>query len=147
MKKFDIEIAAGLFVLIGIFSLGYMSVKLGKLEVIGKQGYTVYADFERAGGLRTGATVEIAGVEIGRVREIALNNDYQARLELVINQGIQLQDDAIASIKTKGLIGEKYVQITPGGSDRLIAPGGTIHDTEAAIDFEDLISKYIYGKV
>lgn len=147
MKRFDIEIAAGLFVLVGILALGYMSVKLGKLEVLGQQGYTLYADFERAGGVRAGATVEIAGVEIGRVKGISLNKDYQARLELAINRGIQLQEDAIASIKTKGLIGEKYVQISPGGSDKLLGPGEKIPETESAIDFEDLISKYIYGKV
>ncbi|MEW5745765.1 MAG: outer membrane lipid asymmetry maintenance protein MlaD [Nitrospirota bacterium] len=147
MKRFNLEIAAGLFVLIGLFALGYISIKMGKLEVLGTQGYTVYADFERAGGIRIGATVEIAGVEIGRVKGIRLNKDYQAQLELSVNRGIALQDDAIASIKTKGLIGEKYVQITPGGSDTLIPPGGTIRETESSVDFEDLISKYIYGKV
>ncbi|MEW6116993.1 MAG: outer membrane lipid asymmetry maintenance protein MlaD [Nitrospirota bacterium] len=147
MRKFDIELAAGIFLLIGVLSLGYISVKLGKLEVIGSKGYTVYAEFERAGGIKAGSTVEIAGVEVGRVKSIKLDEDYQALAELQINSGIKLQDDSIASIKTKGLIGEKYIQITPGGSEQIIRDGGRIRETESAIDFEDLISKYIYGKV
>ncbi|MFZ5996097.1 MAG: outer membrane lipid asymmetry maintenance protein MlaD [Nitrospirota bacterium] len=147
MRKFDIELAAGIFLLIGALSLGYISVKLGKLEIIGSKGYTVYAEFERAGGIKAGSTVEIAGVEVGRVKSIKLDENYQALAELQINSGVKLQDDSIASIKTKGLIGEKYIQITPGGSEQIIRDGGRIRETESAIDFEDLISKYIYGKV
>jgi phospholipid/cholesterol/gamma-HCH transport system substrate-binding protein len=147
MRKFDIELAAGIFLLIGVLSLGYISVKLGKLEVIGGKGYTVYAEFERVGGVKAGSTVEIAGVEVGRVKAIRLNDNYQAIAVLQINDTVKLQDDAIASIKTKGLIGEKYIQITPGGSEQLIRDGGKIRETESAIDFEELISKYIYGKV
>ena len=93
-----------------------------------------------------GSAVEIAGVEIGRVDKIDLV-DYQARVSLWINSGVKLQDDAIASIKTKGLIGEKYVRISPGASDKLVGPGGKIREVEAPVDLEELISKYIFGKV
>lgn len=147
MKKFDLELAVGFFVLIGILALGYISIKLGKLEVIGGGGYTVYAEFEKAGGIKPGSVVEIAGVEIGKVKSIRLNNDYQALVELTIDKGVKIQEDAIASIKTKGLIGEKYVQITPGGSDKLIPNGGRIRETESAVDLEELISKYVFGGV
>lgn len=147
MKRFDIELSAGLFMLIGIICLAYISVKLGKLEVIGSSGYVVYANFEKSGGLKPGSTVEIAGVEVGKVKAINLSKDYQARVEMIIRKGVALQEDAIASIKTKGLIGEKYLQITPGGSDKIVREGETLRETESAVDIEELISKYVFGKV
>jgi phospholipid/cholesterol/gamma-HCH transport system substrate-binding protein len=144
--KIDKELAVGVFLLIGIFSLIYISVKLGKLEVLGREGYTLYASFENAGGLKSGASVEIAGVKIGTVESVKLNN-YQALVGLTIAKNVKIQDDAIASIKTAGLIGEKYVEITPGASDKTLRNGGTIRETESAIDIEDLIAKYAFGKV
>ncbi len=147
MKRFDIEFSAGLFMLIGILCLSYISIKLGKLEVIGSSGYTVYANFEKSGGLKPGSTIEIAGVEVGKVKAIGLSKDYQARVTMLIKNGVVLQEDAIASIKTKGLIGEKYLQITPGGSEKIIPDGGTLRETESAVDIEELISKYVFGKV
>ena len=144
--KIDKELAVGFFLLIGILSLAYISVKLGRLEMIGGEGYILYADFENAGGIKAGSVVEIAGVEIGKVKSIALDN-YEARATLLINKDVRIQDDAIASIKTKGLVGEKYVQITPGGSETILKNGGKIKDTESAIDVEELISKYVFGQV
>ncbi len=147
MKKFNIEIAVGFFLLLGILSLAYISINLGKLEIVGKDGYTVFAEFEKAGGIKPKAVVEIAGVEVGTVKSVGINSDYLAVVELSIDKDIKLQEDAIASIKTKGLIGEQYVQISPGGSDKLIANGGKLRETESAIDIEELISKYVFGKV
>jgi phospholipid/cholesterol/gamma-HCH transport system substrate-binding protein len=145
-KKFDIEIAVGMFVLIGLLCLGYLSIRLGKLEVIGAGGYTVYAEFNNAGGIKPGSSIEIAGVEIGKVKSIRLNN-YAAMAEFFINKDVHIQDDAIVQIKTKGLIGEKYVQITPGGSDNFVRNGGRLTETQSPIDIEELISKYVFGKV
>ena len=147
MKKFDIELAVGIFVVIGIFALGYISIRLGKLELIGTKGYTVYAQFDKAGGVKTGAVVEIAGVEVGKVRSIRLDENYQALVEMRILGVNMLQEDSIASIKTKGIIGEKYISITPGGSEKLIPDGGKIRETESAIDFEEIISKYVFDKI
>jgi phospholipid/cholesterol/gamma-HCH transport system substrate-binding protein len=146
MRKFDLEMAVGIFVLIGVFCLVYISIRLGRLEVIGSGYYTVYADFENAGGIKIGSSIEIAGVEVGKIKSIRLDN-YQARVELSIEKTVKLQEDAIAAIRTKGLIGEKYVLITPGGSDRIIPVGGRIRETESAIDVEELVSKYVFGKV
>src|SRR5262249_7440966 len=98
------------------------------------------------GGLKAGSTVEIAGVEIGRVESIGLA-DYQARVVLRIQRDVKLQEDSIASIKTKGLIGEKYVSISPGGSEQINPPNGSPPEVEAPVDFEELLSKYIFGKV
>ena len=147
MKKFNLEIAVGFFLLLGILSLAYISINLGKLEIVGKSGYTIYAEFEKAGGIKPKAVVEIAGVEVGTVKSVGINSDYRAVVELSIDKAIKLQEDAIASIKTKGLIGEQYVQISPGGSDKLIANGGKLRETESAIDIEELISQYVFGKV
>lgn len=146
MQRKGVEIAVGLFVLVGIAALGYLSVKLGKVEIFGPRGYEVYALFPSVGGLKNGATVEIAGVPIGRVDSIALA-EYQARVTMLVNRKVKLTDDSIVSIKTKGLIGEKFVQISPGGSDKVVPPGGRLREVEAPVDFEELISKFIFGQV
>lgn len=147
MRKFNLELAVGVFVLVGILSLAYLSIKLGKLETLGGGMYTLYAKFESVGGVKPGAVVEIAGVEVGKVKSVKLSKDYQAEVSLLIKESVEIQEDAIASIKTKGLIGEKYVQITPGGSDELIYNGGEIRETESAVDIEGLISKFVFGSV
>lgn len=146
MRKFDLELAVGLFMIIGILCLGYISIKLGEMEILGDKGYEVEAVFANSGGLKTGSSVVIAGVDVGRVKQIVLD-DYQARVVLNLPQNVKIQEDAIASIKTKGLIGEKYVEITPGGLDEVIQPGGRIRDTQSAVDFEELISNYVFGKL
>ena len=147
MKKFDLELAVGFFLLLGILSLAYISINLGKLEIVGRNAYIVYAEFEKAGGIKPKAIVEIAGVEVGTVKSVRITKDYRAQVSIEIDKNIKLQEDAIASIKTKGLIGEQYVQISPGGSDKMIQNGGKIRETESAIDIEELISKYVFGKV
>lgn len=146
MSRYNIEVLVGAFVLVGLISLGYLSIKLGKLDVLGNKGYDVTAEFSDIGGLKSGSSVEIAGVEVGRVTDIGLK-EYQALVHVRMNPGVKLQEDTIASIKTKGLIGEKFVQLTPGGSDVIIKPGGKVRETESAIDFEGLISNYVFGKV
>jgi phospholipid/cholesterol/gamma-HCH transport system substrate-binding protein len=146
MERTRVNVAVGIFVVVGILALGYLSIKLGRVSFLGGGGYVVTVDFPGTGGLKVGSTVEIAGVEIGRVESISLV-DYQARVAIRVNQSVKLQEDAIASIKTKGLIGEKYVRVSPGASEKLIAAGGKIREVEAPVDLEELISKYIFGKV
>jgi phospholipid/cholesterol/gamma-HCH transport system substrate-binding protein len=113
---------------------------------VGERGYEIYGVFSNIGGLKIGSSVEIAGVTVGRVKSITLSN-YQAHVVLNFPKGLQIQEDAIASIKTRGLIGEKYIDITPGGSEKDIKPGGRIRETQPAIDMEEIISKYVFGKV
>lgn len=146
MRRSALDVGVGIFVMIGILALGWLSVKLGRVELLGGPGYQVTADFPSVGGLKPGSAVEIAGVEIGRVQAITLA-DYQARVFMRIRGDVKLQEDSIASIKTKGLIGEKYIRINPGGSERMIGPNGRIREVEAPVDFEELLSKYIFGKV
>ena len=138
------EIIVGVFVLVGIACLGYLAIKLGKLEVLGSSGYAVYADFPTVAGLKLGDPVEIAGVRIGRVEGIALADD-RARLQLRINDGVKLQEDVIASVRARGLIGDKFVLISPGGSEKIIPAGGKIRETESPPDIPDLIGKIVAG--
>ena len=146
MERTRVNIAVGFFVALGILALGYLSIKLGRVTFLAGGGYQVIAEFPSVGGLKPGASVEIAGVEVGRVDAIGLA-DYQARVTLRVNGDVKLQDDAIASIKTKGLIGEKFIRISPGASEKLIPPGGRIREVEAPVDLEEQISKYVFGKV
>jgi len=148
MKKGFVETMVGLFVLVGIVCVGYLAIKLGKMEWIGDNYYTVQAYFESVSGLNTGAEVEMAGVKIGKVESIALDPELQvAAVKLKIRKGVELTDDVIASIKTAGLIGDKYINLSPGGSDEILKSGDSIVETESAIDIETLISKYVFGKV
>lgn len=146
MKKSSLELAVGVFVIIGLLCVGYLTVKLGKMELLGDNYYTLYAKFSSATGLKPGSNVEIAGVPIGQVEAISLEPVLKiAKVALKIENGIELEEDAIASIKTSGLIGDKFIMITPGGAMDMIPAGGTITETESALDIEDLVSKYVFG--
>ena len=146
MRRSSLDLGVGVFVLLGLLALGWLSVRLGRVELFGGSGYAVTADFPSVGGLKPGSTVEIAGVDVGKVDTITLA-DYQARVHMTIREGVKIQEDAIVSIKTRGLIGEKFIRINPGGSDRLVPPNGRLREVEPPVDFEELLSKYVFGKV
>lgn len=148
MKQSSVELGVGIFVLLGVLCIGYLTLRLGEVQVLGDKHYTLNARFKAVTGLRPGAQVEIAGVQVGQVDAITLDpQDLVAMVRLKIREGILLQDDSIASVKTAGLLGDKYIQLSPGGSDTLLKPGGLIVETEPALDIEALISKYAFGKV
>jgi phospholipid/cholesterol/gamma-HCH transport system substrate-binding protein len=144
MNRLNIETVVGLFVLLGIACLAWLSVKLGKVDIVGGDYVPVHAEFTSVSGLKQGASVEIAGVEVGKVDAITLH-DYQADVLMRIRRGIKLQEDTIASIRTRGLIGDKFVNLSPGASDRLIPSDGKIRETESAVDLEGLIGEFIHG--
>ena len=146
MERTRINVAVGLFLVLGIVALGYLSINLGRVSLFGRGGYLVSANFPSSAGLKVGANVEIAGVAVGRVESIALRND-QAHVVIRMQPQIQIAEDAIVSIKTKGLIGERYVNISPGGSERMVPPNGRLTEVEPPVDLEELISKYVFGKV
>lgn len=148
MKRSNMEISVGVFVLMGILCVGYLTVKLGKMELLGENYYSVYARFQNVSGLKPGAQLEIAGVPIGKVDSIALDPERQvAKVKLKVEKGVVLTDDVIASVKTSGLIGDKYIKLSPGGSDVILEPGDLITETESALDIEEIISKYVFGGV
>ena len=146
MENTKLEFIVGVFVLVGIVCLGYLSIKLGKLELIGGNVYEVVAQFNTASGLKNGSSVEIAGVEVGRVRAITLNED-RAAVTLAVDDRVKLYTDTIASIKTRGIIGEKFLALSPGGGGDPLKPGDTIRDTESGLDLEELVSQYVHGNV
>ena len=148
MKKYTMETIVGIFVVIGLICVGYMTVKLGKLNLFGDDTYPLIAKFTTVTGLKTGNPISILGISVGRVGEITMDQENQkAVVQLRVKKGIKVYDDAIASIKTEGLIGDKYLSIDPGGGGDLLKPNGVIADTQAAIDIESLISKYAFGEV
>jgi len=138
----------GIFVIVGLLCVAYMTVRLGKLDVLGGKYYTLKAQFSSITGLKPGSSVEMLGMQIGQVKAFSMDQENQmAIVEMKIKGDIKIYDDAIASIKTSGLIGDKYVKIDAGGSEDVLEPGGTIADTESPIDIEELISKYVFGDV
>ena len=148
MKKYSMESVVGIFVVIGLLCVGYMTVKLGKVSLFGDDNYTLYAGFCSVSGLRVDSPVEINGIEVGRIKRLSMDQEKQAALvELRIRKGIKVYADAIASIKTSGLIGDKFVKIDPGGSGEILKPGGMIFETTSPFDLEELIGKYIFGDV
>jgi phospholipid/cholesterol/gamma-HCH transport system substrate-binding protein len=148
MKKWSVEVAVGLFVLVGIVCIGYLTIRLGKMEIIGDNYYTVSARFQSIAGLKAGSEVELAGVPVGQVEGFSLDQErWMAVVQMKIMKSIVLTEDVIASIKTAGLIGDKYIKLSPGVSDVPLKPGGMIIETESALDIEELISKFVFGKV
>ena len=144
MRRVNMETAVGLFLLAGILCLGYLSIRLGKLELTGGDSMPVIARFSSVAGLQAGTDVEIAGVPVGKVDSISIQ-EYQAVVRMRIQKGIGLPEDTIASVKTRGLIGDVYISLSPGASDRMIPPGGRIRETEAAMDLGGLIGQFVHG--
>jgi len=148
MKKYSVESVVGIFVVIGLLCVAYMTIKLGKVSWFGDDYYPLYARFTSVSGLRVGSPVEIDGIQIGRVERMSIDTKRQmALVELKIEKGITVYDDASASIKTSGLIGDKFIKIDPGGGGDILKPGGTVTETTSAVDIEDLVSKYVFGDV
>ena len=146
MEKKGLEFSVGLFLLIGLLCLAYLSLNLGDIRLFGTSDYMVQARFSTVSGLKERASVTMAGVEIGRVENIQLE-DGMALVTLRIDEGVRLQEDVIASIKTMGIIGDKYVAISPGALDDYIEPGGRIQDTQPPLDIEEAVGKFIFGKM
>jgi phospholipid/cholesterol/gamma-HCH transport system substrate-binding protein len=148
MKKYSLETTVGIFVVIGLLCIGYMTIKLGKIRMFGGDYYTLYAHFSSVSGIRVDSPVEINGIEVGRVEQLNIDQDKQiAMVKFRIGKDIKVYEDAIASIKTSGLIGDKLIKIDPGGGGDILKPGGTITETTSALDIEDLISKYAFGDI
>ncbi|MBN1516406.1 outer membrane lipid asymmetry maintenance protein MlaD [Candidatus Sumerlaeota bacterium] len=146
MNKRSLETSVGVFVLIGLICIGYLTIKLGKMEMLGSDYYLLQARFAHVSGLKKGAVVDIAGVQVGTVESIRLDTrDLTALVTMKIENDIPVDIDAIASIKTAGLIGDRYLRIDPGGSDEMLKNGDMIIETQPAMDLEDLVSKYIFG--
>jgi len=140
-----VEISVGLFVFLGLLSIGWLALKIGQVGGLGSSGYTLTADFDDAGGVRNGSDIMMAGIIIGRVDTVTLTNNDHATMILRIHDGVRIAEDSFASVRTKGIIGDRYIRITQGADDAFLEAGNEIEETESAINIEDLISKYIFS--
>jgi phospholipid/cholesterol/gamma-HCH transport system substrate-binding protein len=148
MKRYAMETAVGIFVVFGLLCVGYMTVELGHVSLFGDGSYPLFARFTSVAGLRAESNVTMYGIKVGRVEGLAMDQDKQmAMVELRIQRGVKIYDDAIASIKTEGLIGDRYVSIDPGGGGEVLKPGGIIIETQPPVDISELIGKYAFGDV
>jgi len=136
------QFIVGIFAILGIVALAVLSLSLGKISLFPAPGYTLYASFDNISGLKVGDQVQLAGVQVGKVMNIGIK-DYRAQLALRINDGVKVDDQAIAAIKTSGIIGDKYVSLQLGPGDHDLADGGTIQQTQSAFVLEDAIGQLI----
>ena len=148
MKKYSIETAVGIFIVIGLICVGYMNVKLGKVSLLGEETYPLNARFASVSGLRAGSSIEIYGIQVGSVASLGIDSERQMGVVgMKINKGVKIYDDATATVKSAGLIGDKYVKIDPGGAGEVLKSQGIITQTSVPADIEDLIGKYAFGDV
>ncbi len=147
MNRLNVELAVGVFMIAGFLCFAYISIKLGDVKLFEEDTYALQARFGSISGLKKGADIEIAGVKVGKVTDIALDGSrYEALVKLSLNSRYKLQQDSIASVRTAGVIGDKFISIAPGGSEEYLRAGDSIRDTESSISLEELISKYIFEK-
>lgn len=148
MKKYAVESTVGIFLVFGLLFVGYMTLKLGHVSLLGDNSYSLFARFTTVSGLRVGSPVNMLGIKVGRVGRLIMDQkDQKAVVEIRIQKDIKVYDDAIVSIKSEGLIGDMFLSIGPGGSGKLLGPGGTITETQPAVDLVDLVGKYAFGEV
>ena len=148
MKYSYIDIFVGIFLIVGFLAVGWLALQLGEIPwLIGSRSYMIHAEFGNISGIKSGADVQIAGVKIGTVLDLSLNDDGYAMVTMQVGNGVEIPVDSIASVKSKGIIGDKVIQITLGGEEELFKEGDVITDTESAVDIESLISKFAFGQV
>lgn len=146
MYNQNMELGVGVFAILGVAALAYLTVVLADIGGMQTHHYELRASFQSTSGLKEGAFVEIAGVRVGKVAEIELDAArYESVVKLTLKEGVDIQEDAVASIRTAGIIGDKFVKITPGGSDVILGTGEELLETEPAISLEELVSKYIFS--
>lgn len=148
MKQNNLELLVGIFVLLGIVAVAFLTIKLGSGSLVGGPTYLIEARFANAGGLHSGSSVLVAGVTVGRVEALRMDpEDFSAIATLRVLNDVQLPTDSMASIKTSGLIGDKYVALSAGAEEDVLEPGSRITMTESAVDLESLVSKMAFGTV
>ena len=147
MKNRTIEFLVGCFVLVGLVAVLYLAIQVGSARFFGSDSYTLKARFSSASGVNPGSRIEIAGVRVGTVKDVNLNDNFFAIVSLELPTTIQLDDDTIASVKTAGLIGDRFIDLSPGGSGFPLEAGDLIVDTESALDIESLISRFALGGI
>jgi phospholipid/cholesterol/gamma-HCH transport system substrate-binding protein len=146
MKQNTLELAVGIFMLIGFAAFVYLALQLGEVPFL-RQGstYVLKAEFDNVAGIKKGASIQVAGVTVGEVAEVALSSTEAALLSLRLEKSLAVPVDSIASVKSQGIIGDKYIQLNLGGDEKKFQPGETMRETESSVDIESLISKFAFG--
>jgi phospholipid/cholesterol/gamma-HCH transport system substrate-binding protein len=148
MKKNILEMVVGLFMIIGFAAFVYLALQLGEVSFLTRsKTYIIEAEFDNVAGVKKGASVQVAGVDVGEVVSIELGKMDVALLSLQISNKLKVPVDSMASVKSQGIIGDKYIQLSLGGDEEIFRPGEKIVDTESSIDIESLISKFAFGSV
>lgn len=146
MKQHSLEMMVGIFMVAGFLAFGYLALQLGEVSWLTRgKTYTLQAEFDNISGVKKGSTIQVAGVVVGAVDRVALSPDRVALVHLRLDKGIQVPVDSIASVKSQGIIGDKYIQISLGGDPEILKEQGMITETESAVDIESLISKFAFG--
>lgn len=146
MKNKSLEMVVGLFMLIGFGALVYLALQLGEVPFLSSSTtYVLNAEFDNVSGVKKGASVQVAGVVVGEVAEVSLGEDEVAVLSLRVNNNLNVPTDSMASVKSQGIIGDKYIQLSLGGEEEFFKPGESMIDTESSLDIESLISKFAFG--
>jgi phospholipid/cholesterol/gamma-HCH transport system substrate-binding protein len=140
------DFVVGLFVLAGIAAIAYLSISIGGFNLRNPDRMKLFATFDETGALAKGAPVVIGGVRVGEISAITLQqDDFRARVTMNVDPKLQLPADTFASIVTAGVLGDQYIELKPGGEDKVLKDGDTITHTESAVILEQLISQFIYG--
>lgn len=148
MGNSRVEVIVGLFLIIGFLGFGWLALQLGEVPwLTGSKMYMLNAEFTNIAGIKAGADVQISGVTVGKVRQLNLSKDNLATVEMLLNNEVNIPVDSVCSVKSQGIVGDKYIQISTGGEEKMYKPGETIVDTESAVDLESLISKFAFGQV
>lgn len=148
MQRKSIDFLVGLFVVLGFAALLFLALKAGNLASFQTMGsYVVKAKFDNIGGLKVRAPVKSAGVVVGRVADIAFDDQsYQAVITLRLENSYHFPKDTSAKILTSGLLGEQYLGLEAGGDSVMLAEGDKITSTQSALVLESLISQFLYSK-
>jgi len=148
MERSTLDLWVGLFVCAGIGALLILALKVGNMSGFSATDtYTIYAQFDNIGGLKPRAPIKSAGVVVGRVADIAFdNNKFLARVTMSIDKHYKFPKDTTASVLTSGLLGEQYIGLIGGGDTANLGPGDTVKLTQSAVVLENLISQFLYSK-
>ena len=146
--KNGMEFLVGLFMIAGFVAFGYLALQLGEVSLFSSsKTYTITAQFDNITGVKKGSSVQVAGVVVGQVSKIWLDEDAVANVALQVNNEVELSVDTMASVKSQGLIGDKFIALSIGGDEELFQDGDILTDTESSVDIESLISKFAFGDV
>jgi len=137
------DLIVGLFVALGLAAIAYLSIQVGGVNYAGRGGLVLHATFDQIGGLKPRAPVSVAGVRVGKVREIGLDDRLRARVTLEVDKTLVLPVDSSAAIHTEGLLGDQFVALEPGGGETVLKDGDEIEFTESALSIERLVGKFV----